>query len=407
LEETLNQLAAWRGPREELVDSVRWSLADVYKEMGHLDEALQLYIMAWDAFAARRDTADIDQLPLLAAEISEAYARRGELKTAFFWLRRAMVQLQVNRQSVQGVDSTDEAKIQSYLGAVYHAGGDVARATELYLKAERTQEKALRPTHPDLLATRMGIARAQRDLGDSAAALKVIEGVEALLRPGPKEGLDLSRTLVLKADLLREARRYEEAEQSIQWALRHQEASFGHEDHPEHAVALGSYGSLLHDQGKLNEAHRQYNDALSINLRTIGNNHPESAALYNSLGTLYEDSGDARKAQTHFTKCLEIQLSTVGERSPDVSNTYNNLATLLFRRGESADAAELLRKALRVLDVAGVPKGNPDRSLYEENLQEVLASLTQGAAPEELASTADAASGLAGGRAGVPVDSLM
>jgi tetratricopeptide (TPR) repeat protein len=368
------------------------------KEMGQLDEALQLYKSVWDAIAARRDSADVDQLPLLAAEVAEVYARRGELKSAFFWLGRAMVQLHVNRHSVQGVDSIDEAKIQSLLGSVYHAGGDVSRAMEFYFKAARAQEKAFCPTHRDLLATRMGIARAHRDLGDPSSAFKVIEGVEALILSGPKEGLDLSRALVLKADLLREARRYEEAESTVQEAIRHQEASFGREDHPEAAVALSTYGSVLHDQGKLVEAHRQYNHALSMNLRTVGSNHPEAAALYNSLGTLYEDAGDDLKAQSHFATCLEIQLSTVGDRSPDVRNAYNNLATILFRRGESAEAASLLRKALRVLDVAGVPKNNPDRTLYEDNLQEILASRIQDirslASPSD-AAAADPAGGLA------------
>jgi tetratricopeptide (TPR) repeat protein len=415
LEDALRQLAAWPGPtmQEELADSIRWALGDVSKELGQFDEALKFYTLTWDAFATRRDTADVDQLPLLAAEISEVHARRGELEKAFGWLRRATVQLHVNRLSVQGLDSTDEAKIQSYLGAIYHAAGDVTRAMEMYLKAVRTQERALRPIHPDLLATRMGIARAQRDLGDSSRALKVIEVVEASIRAGPKEGLDLSRALVLKADLLREAQRYEEAEKTIQEALRHQEACFGSEDHPEYAVALGSYGSVLHDQGKHAEAHRQYNQALNMNLRTVGHNHPESAALYNSLGTLFEDTGDDSNAQIHFAKCLDIQLNTVGDRSPDVSNTYNNLATILFRRGEIDDAADLLRKALRVLDLAGVPKGNPDRSLYEENLREVLASLSEqravaaAAAAATMPSKTATAAGLVLGLAEEAVETAM
>jgi len=57
------------------------------------------------------------------------------------------------------------------------------------------------------------MARAQRDLGDNAGALHEVKSVERALREGPQEGLDLSRVLIFKADLLREAGEIELAEQ--------------------------------------------------------------------------------------------------------------------------------------------------------------------------------------------------
>merc|ERR1719188_274958 len=129
---------------------------------------------------------------------------------------------------------------------------------EWYHKAVRTQARLLQPSSPDLVATRMGLARAHRDLGDPGNAFERVAAVEATVRAGPGEGPDLSRVLLLKADLLRDAGRLEEAEMTIKEVLAHQESCFGSEDHPDVAVARHSYGSTLHDQQRIDEAHTWY-----------------------------------------------------------------------------------------------------------------------------------------------------
>merc|ERR1719272_2799460 len=161
--------------------------------------------------------------------------------------------------------------------------------------------------------------------------------------------------------------------QSMKLAL-HLQCCTG-EDTPDVAVAIHTHGSIMHDQGKLDDAIAEYKRALDMNLQTVGLEHPETAAVHNSLGTAYQDTGDDSSAEIHFAKCLDIQLQTVGTQSPEVANTYNNLATILFRRGSLLDAKQLFEKALQVMDSAGVPPENPDRIVYAENLSEVIDKL--------------------------------
>jgi len=347
------------------------ALGDVRMEMGHLGEALQIYKQAFDAAVERRDA---DEVVLLAAELGEAEARSGHLEKAFAWLRRATDELAAARRAAPGADGVVAAKVNSYLGSAYHMQGNVSKAMDLYRRAMRAQADALRPTHPDLLATRLGLARALRDAGSGEEALRAVEAVEATLRAGPGEGPDLSRALILKSDVLREANRTADAEASIEEALRLQVASFGGANHPEVAVAFSSLGSILHDTGRLAQAHNKYKQALRINLDTVGEMHLETASAYNSLGTLFQDTGDDAAAQQHFSKCLDIQLATIGESNPDVANTYNNLATVLYRQGKAEDALGLLRKAVGLLDAAGVPGTSPDRAVYEDNIHEILSA---------------------------------
>lgn len=364
------------------------ALATVEREFGRLDEALR-HLEAAESLVASspwlaRQGLDTDLLVEAASGAAEVYAGQGQYDLAVKSLEKAL-SLQSALQHKLGLPSADDATsggLVASLGAVRHIRGDARGAQALYRQALRAQRRLLRTDHPDLVATHMAMVRARRDLGEITEALEELRDVEQALRAGKQEGPVLGRVLRLRADLLRELGELQEAERLVVEALDLLEASFGGEDNPEHAVVLNSYGLILHDWGKLRAAHNQYERALQVNLQTVGPNHLETAVSHNSLGTLFEDIGQDDQALMHFAKCLEIQLGTVGERSPDVGNTYNNLGTLLFRQGSQEQAALLFGKAVKVMGEAGVPAGNPDLKVYEENLEMAQQALRKAEAEE-------------------------
>jgi len=365
--------------------AVPHTLGTLYRELGDLDQALELLWRAWEN-GILRDRSDADRMPMVAADIGETHARKGEFDPAIGYIQQAVEQQEnlgeLLQDSLVAADP-ELASMYSLLASARHARGEVSQGIGLYRKALQMQRKMLRPSHPDLVATQIGLARAWRDSGSPDLAMQIIEEVEAALRTGPHEGMEFSRALIMKADLLREKKLHAEARLVIEEASELQLQALGGEDSYEVAVALNTHGSILHDAGELDDAHDKYNKALDMNLRTVGIRHPETAATHNSLGTLYEDVGEDSSASAQYRRCLEIQLHTVGPSSPEVANTYNNLATVLFRQGSTGDAAQYLREAVRVLDAAGVPAGNPDRELYASNLAEVLKRIGQ-AAPSEV-----------------------
>jgi len=342
------------------------NLGNVRRDMGHFDAALELYKEAQKAGSS--EISAEEKIPILQIDMGEALARRGDMDKALVHLQHATKSLSSVRD---GLSDTSLAVSYSTMAAVHHAKGDFKHAEELYAKALKIQSRTLRSGHPDLVATMMRKSRLLRDLGDHEGAVKIASSAEEALRLAHDQGPDLISCLVWKADLLREESRIDEAEIAIEEALAVHGRCCSSFDSPDAAVAIHTYGSILHDQGKLGEAAEQYNVALDMNLKTVGLEHPETAAAHNSLGTVYQDMGNDDKAEIHFTRCLEIQLQTVGTQSPEVSNTYNNLATILFRRGALTDAKQLFEKALQVMDAAGVPPENPDRIVYAENLSEV------------------------------------
>merc|ERR1719473_926629 len=102
--------------------------------------------------------------------------------------------------------------------------------------------------------TLMNIGRAHRDEGNPEKAMATLGQAEKLLRPG--QGLatealpEYGGLLLLKADLLREAKRFSEAEAAAKEALEVLENSFEGEANPETAVALNGLGSIYHDQSQ-------------------------------------------------------------------------------------------------------------------------------------------------------------
>merc|ERR1719301_262070 len=225
----------------------------------------------------------------------------------------------------------------------------------------------------------MNIAKNQRDSGEGfGTALATIDQAEYML----KERTTLpeyASLMSMKADILREEGRLEEAEEFARRALALQDQE-GSKESPELAVTLNGLGSILHDQQNYKFAVKHYMRALSVNLNTVGTMHPETAATYNNLGNVYQDSGDDEAAEKYYMKCLEIQKHLFDQQtpSPEVAASYNNIATILVRQQRFAEAERLLIMAVDVVRTAGLPSGSPDRMVYEENLAEVRQRLDRG-----------------------------
>lgn len=178
--------------------------------------------------------------------------------------------------------------------------------------------------------------------------------------------------MAMKADILREEGRLEEAEEFARRALALQEEAGG-EASPELAVTLNGLGSILHDQKNYKFAVKHYMRALSVLLKTVGTMHPETAATYNNLGNVYQDSGDDEAAERYYRKCLEIQKQLFEKQTPgpELAASYNNIATIFVRHERFQEAEQLLITAVDVVRAAGLPSGSPDRAIYEENLAEI------------------------------------
>lgn len=94
-----------------------------------------------------------------------------------------------------------------------------------------------------------------------------------------------------------------------------------------------SLGWCYHAQGRLDEAYREYKEALSIFERTSGDRSQKAADVLHNFASLLIDMGRDAEAQPFLIKALEIKRANRGENHPEVlelkgllSSSQSNLA---------------------------------------------------------------------------------
>ena len=141
-------------------------------------------------------------------------------------------------------------------------------------------------------------------------------------------------------------RKYEQARQYYERALRIQEQELG-VDPTDVAVILLNLGTVLCDQGEYEQARRYYERALRIREQELGVNHPDVAMGLNNMGTLFHSQGDYERTQPYYERALRIREAALGPDHPDVMNTLSNLGALLYARGEYEQARRHHQRVLR------------------------------------------------------------
>jgi tetratricopeptide (TPR) repeat protein len=116
---------------------------------------------------------------------------------------------------------------------------------------------------------------------------------------------------------------------------------------PNHAMTRFNLGNVLKRQGKLDEAIKHYSIAVRIN--------DDFARAHNNLGTTLTRQGRYGEAAEHFYAALRAQ--------PDFAEAHNNLGNILSDQGKLDEAVGHFSEALRI---------NPDYANAHINLGEVL-----------------------------------
>ncbi len=101
---------------------------------------------------------------------------------------------------------------------------------------------------------------------------------------------------------------------------------------PNFAVAHGNIGCVFVQMGKPNEAIRHFTEALQI--------EPDSAKVHNNLGAVLAQQGKVDEAVKHYTRALQLE--------PDFVEAHNNLASALAWQGRFDEAIRHFNEALRI-----------------------------------------------------------
>jgi tetratricopeptide (TPR) repeat protein len=102
---------------------------------------------------------------------------------------------------------------------------------------------------------------------------------------------------------------------------------------PGFAEVHSNLGRILEGQGRLEEAGREYAEALRLN--------PGFAMAHNNLGAILERQGRLEEAAREYAEALRL--------NPDLAEAHNNLGSMLGRQGRLAEARAEFSEALRIM----------------------------------------------------------
>ena len=105
-------------------------------------------------------------------------------------------------------------------------------------------------------------------------------------------------------------------------------------------------GSLLAEQGKFEEALREYERSLALFVETGGRDDHNTGTVLNNIARVRRNMGDYEGSLAEQREALEIWSRAYGEDHPIIAQGRSNIAVALSGQGKHADAEVELRAAL-------------------------------------------------------------
>ncbi|HEY4414219.1 MAG TPA: tetratricopeptide repeat protein [Verrucomicrobiae bacterium] len=338
LDNTSKRLGTDLAQQPEIEAELRYTLGEVYWEIGDLDDAEAMHRRA----LAIREKILGPRDPLVAQSmrrLSHVLWRQGSLAEAET-MARAGIGLQ---RELFGSTNLEVARALQDLAAILNTEDHQMQA-----------EAALR----EALATKQAV------LGDDD--LEVADSMDDLSawlfsrRFKPAEAEDLARraiairqkklgadnllvtvaSLKLKAALLDIQGQSAEEEATLKQLVVAQRKLFG-DAHPSLAQSLNLLAMVLRNEDKLTEAEPVRREALGMQCKLFEQKNAEVAQTYANLGELLVAENKLSEAETMYRNALAIRLKMFGDDSSVVADSLSDLGDVLEKEGKFDEAKKL------------------------------------------------------------------
>ena len=101
------------------------------------------------------------------------------------------------------------------------------------------------------------------------------------------------------------------------------------------------------DKNELDNALQYSKQALTIQLKTVGNKHPELAYTYEILGNIYKKRKENSQSLQNFQKALKLRLSLKESNDRnDIANLYSEIGSVYSEMEDFDRALDYFNKAL-------------------------------------------------------------
>jgi non-specific serine/threonine protein kinase/serine/threonine-protein kinase len=277
-------------------------------------------------------------LVVAAVTFASLYRRAEEQR------RLADDTLQAFQQSIAAVDPTG-GRATASMGALDFLG---------LVEAELVSRLQAQPRA--LAAMRQSLAVARISFKDGAGAGRLLEEVVAERRREVTQdgGVDAELALAEALHNLGRARYYEnrfdDALAAYSEALELRRRAHGGLDSPDVAMTLQHLAAVNRRLGKLPEAMELIDRSVAMWTRLAPDSLERFQAV-NNRGTILEQAGRLDDAERDFLDALGVMERSRGVDDPLVARTLMNVAQLRIRKGQPAEAVAPLERALAIYEL--------------------------------------------------------
>lgn len=219
-----------------------------------------------------------------------------------------------------------------------------------YNAALQTRRTLLGPTDLAVAETLNGLGQLAAAREHPAEAEQYHREALEIRRTRRAPAADLATSLANLGSVLRDARRYDEAEFLLREALRLRQQALG-EGHYHTIVSLNKLALLLREQGETTAAREMFEQALAARQKLLGPLHPLYAASLNNLALALFDEGRFAEAAPRFSEAIERWRLALQPNDSRLGQALVNLAHCRRELGQLAEAEQLCREALTVWPV--------------------------------------------------------
>ncbi len=297
---------------------------------------------------------------LYSFTIAGIYRSLGELSRALELYEQA-AEL---RLELFGEDHMDVAEVFDELAVTHQRQGNYDAAEPPMRRAFAIRERLLGRDNNELLPSLNNLGLLLYRMGNYEQANILLEETARRVEEG--EGFYATPTAITRSNYalsLHETGDYEAAEKLYREALAINIELHG-EEHSHVSISLHNLASLLADNGQLEEAEDAARRALAMRQKLLGEEHPRIVATMTGLAEILFQQERHEEARPLFVRAVDIGRKALGDENWRVGNALTGWARLLLATDETEAAVPMLEEALAIYR-AKLPEGHI-RTAYAE-----------------------------------------
>jgi tetratricopeptide (TPR) repeat protein len=217
-------------------------------------------------------------------------------------------------------------------------------------RATEIRRAALGEVHPDYAASLNNLALLHKEMGDYAAALRLLEWAVEISRAARGDAHpECARSLGNLAAVHQEMGDHAAARPLQERAAEIFRAALG-EAHPAYARSLHNLAVVHQEIGDYAAALPLCRKVAEIFRAALGEAHPEYASSLGALAEVHQGMGEYIAALPLHEQAVAIYRAALGETHPDYARSLHGLAVALSATDRAAVALPLLQQAAAIDD---------------------------------------------------------